>query len=86
MGRPRSCAQDANGICGSIAQNLAVREEGVFFLRYRTFNTVYMAMGDTPLPVLAECVGGSFTIYPTNGFPGLNPSTALTKARLISFL
>ncbi|KAI0728041.1 velvet factor [Fomitopsis betulina] len=66
--------------------NLAVREEGVFFLRYRTFNTVYMAMGDTPLPVLAECVGGSFTIYPTNGFPGLNPSTALTKARLISFL
>ncbi|KAI0731702.1 velvet factor-domain-containing protein [Fomitopsis betulina] len=64
--------------------NLAVREEGIFFLRYRTFNTVYSAMGNTPMPVLAECVGGAFKIYPTNGFPGLSPSTALTKARLIS--
>lgn len=78
------CAPDAHGVFDSTAQNLAVREEGDFFLRYRTFNTVYPVTGDNPLPVLAECVGGPFTIYPTNAFPGLSPSTALTKVSVTS--
>ena len=64
-------------------QNLAVREEGDFFLRYRAFNTLYPVVGPVPYPVLAECIGGPFKVYPTNGFPGLGPSTELTKVSVV---
>ena len=34
------------------------------------------------IPILAECYGGPFRIYSTKEFPGLRPSTELTKVRL----
>lgn len=64
-------------------QDLSVRCEGTFVLRYRA-GTVY-SQGGTPLqsPILAECFGGPFKIYATKEFPGLSPSTELTKARCL---
>lgn len=61
-----------------------MRCEGTFVLRYRT-GTVY-SQGGTQLqsPILAECFGRPFRIYATKEFPGLSPSTELTKARCLS--
>jgi hypothetical protein len=59
-----------------------VRNEGTFILRYRVFNIFAKVLGrtDSSVPVLAECYGGPFRIYSTKEFPGLRPSTDLTKA------
>lgn len=61
-----------------------MRCEGTFVLRYRAA-TVY-SQGGTSLqsPILAECFGKPFRIYATKEFPGLSPSTELTKALRLS--
>ncbi|KAI0729710.1 velvet factor-domain-containing protein [Fomitopsis betulina] len=59
--------------------DIAVREDGDYFLRYRVFNTMHHVLGDTPIPILAECSGGPFKVYSTKDFPGLRASTDLTK-------
>ena len=59
-----------------------MRTEGTFILRYRVFNLFARVNGATDnIPILAECYGGPFRIYSTKEFPGLRPSTELTKAR-----
>ncbi|KAI0078042.1 hypothetical protein K474DRAFT_1620043 [Panus rudis PR-1116 ss-1] len=63
-----------------VFSDLSVRLEGEFVLRYRFFNVCCHARGSYQMPVLAECFGGSFRIYSTKEFPGLRPSTTLTKA------
>lgn len=60
-------------------QDLAVKVEGTFCLRYRVFNICNKATGPDDIPVLAECYGGPFRIYSTKEFPGLRASTDLTK-------
>lgn len=59
-----------------------MKDEGLFFLRYRVFNALFQVAGPTPIPVLAECIGGPFRVYSTKNFPGLRASTDLTKVRL----
>ncbi|KIK97944.1 hypothetical protein PAXRUDRAFT_9873 [Paxillus rubicundulus Ve08.2h10] len=59
--------------------DLAAKLEGQFFLRYRCFDIFSRASGNGDLPVQAECYGGAFRIYSTKEFPGLQPSTELTK-------
>jgi hypothetical protein len=59
--------------------DLAVKTEGQFFLRYRCFDIFSRTSGHGDLPVQAECFGGAFRIYSTKEFPGLQPSTELTK-------
>ncbi|KAG1819144.1 velvet factor-domain-containing protein [Suillus subaureus] len=59
--------------------DLAVRIEGDFFLRYRIFDLFSRTAGLVDVPVQAECYGGSFHIYSTKEFPGLQPSTELSK-------
>ncbi|KAG8216005.1 velvet factor-domain-containing protein [Butyriboletus roseoflavus] len=59
--------------------DLAVKVEGQFFLRYRCFDIFSRTSGHDDLPIQAECFGGSFRIYSTKEFPGLQPSTELTK-------
>ncbi|KJA28986.1 hypothetical protein HYPSUDRAFT_128126 [Hypholoma sublateritium FD-334 SS-4] len=59
--------------------DLAVRREGVFILRYRAFD-IYSNVPDSPhKPVLSELYGGPFKVYSTREFPGLEPSTELTR-------
>jgi hypothetical protein len=62
--------------------DLSAKHEGSFRLRYRCFNVLSCVVGAVPRPVLAECVGGAFTVYSTKKFPGLGPSTDLTKVRM----
>ena len=38
--------------------------------------------GMVDIPILAECYGGRFRVYESRDFPGLPPSTDLTKVRL----
>ncbi|KAH0831119.1 velvet factor-domain-containing protein [Lanmaoa asiatica] len=59
--------------------DLAVKIEGQFLLRYRCFDIFSQTSGHRDLPVQAECFGGAFRIYSTKEFPGLQPSTELTK-------
>ncbi|KAG1859256.1 velvet factor-domain-containing protein [Suillus subluteus] len=59
--------------------DLAVKIEGDFFLRYRIFDLFSHTVDLTDVPVQAECYGGSFHIYSTKEFPGLQPSTELSK-------
>ncbi|KAF8842785.1 hypothetical protein BDN67DRAFT_307677 [Paxillus ammoniavirescens] len=59
--------------------DLAAKLEGQFFLRYRCFDILSRASGHGDLPIQAECYGGAFRIYSTKEFPGLQPSTELTK-------
>jgi hypothetical protein len=61
-------------------QDLSVRIEGEFILRYRLFD-IYSrtdGVGDEA-PIQAACFGGSFRIYSTKEFPGLPASTELTQ-------
>lgn len=60
-------------------KDLAVKIEGQFFLRYRCFDIFLRTSGHGDLPIQAECFGGPFRIYSTKEFPGLQPSTELTK-------
>ncbi|KAI0825989.1 velvet factor-domain-containing protein [Irpex lacteus] len=61
-----------------VFSDIAVRVEGTFILRYRVFN-IYARAEGIDIPILAECYGGPFRIYSTKEFPGLRPSTDLTK-------
>ena len=56
-----------------------MKEDGQYFFRYRVFNTMYNIVGETAFPIVAECFGGPFTVYGTKEFPGLSPSTELTR-------
>ena len=51
--------------------------EGWFLFRYRVFDL--FSVNDGSQPILAECWGRPFRIYATKQFPGLEPSTELTK-------
>jgi hypothetical protein len=62
-------------------QDLAVKIEGTFILRYRVFDIFAKAHGNHDLAVQAECYGGPFRVYSTKEFPGLQASTELTKVR-----
>ncbi|KAG1737549.1 velvet factor-domain-containing protein [Suillus paluster] len=59
--------------------DLAVKAEGDFFLRYRIFDIFSRMTNLSDVPVQAECRGGPFHIYSTKEFPGLQPSTELSK-------
>ncbi|KAI0640793.1 velvet factor-domain-containing protein [Trametes meyenii] len=63
-----------------VFHDLAVKTEGTFVLRYRVLS-VYseQEIQHWPAPILAECFGGPFKVYPSKRFPGLAPSTELTK-------
>ncbi|KAI0716214.1 velvet factor-domain-containing protein [Fomitopsis betulina] len=61
-----------------VFSDLAVKTEGAFILRYRVFNIFSQASG-VHIPILAQCFGGPFKIYPSKEFPGLRASTNLTK-------
>ena len=60
-------------------QDLAVRREGTFLLRYRVFDIFSAVTGSPHAPVLAGFYGGPFKVFSTHEFPGLNPSTYLTR-------
>jgi len=51
--------------------------EGWFLFRYRVFDL--FSISNRSQPILAECWGCPFRIYATKQFPGLEPSTELTK-------
>lgn len=59
--------------------DLAVKIEGHFILRYRCFDIFARVSGHEDMPIQSECYGGPFKIYSTKEFPGLRPSTQLTK-------
>ncbi|KAF9474552.1 hypothetical protein BDN70DRAFT_908467 [Pholiota conissans] len=59
--------------------DLAVRREGIFILRYRAFDIFSSVAGSPHAPILAEMYGGPFKVYSTREFPGLEPSTDLTR-------
>ncbi|KIM40220.1 hypothetical protein M413DRAFT_413646 [Hebeloma cylindrosporum] len=59
--------------------DLAVRREGIFILRYRAFDIFSAVPGFPHAPVLAELYGGPFKVFSTREFPGLEPSTDLTR-------
>ncbi|KAF8240491.1 hypothetical protein L208DRAFT_1427949 [Tricholoma matsutake] len=59
--------------------DLAVKVEGNFILRYRVFDLFSKPCNHSGLAIQAECYGGSFRIYSTKEFPGLQASTELTK-------
>jgi len=58
--------------------DLSVQLEGWFIFRYRVFD-LFSVRGCGSQPILAECWGRPFKIYATKQFPGLEPSTELTK-------
>ena len=51
--------------------------EGWFLFKYRVFDLFSVNNGSQQ--ILAECWGRPFRIYATKQFPGLEPSTELTK-------
>ncbi|KAI0078043.1 hypothetical protein K474DRAFT_973250 [Panus rudis PR-1116 ss-1] len=62
--------------------DLSVRMTGTFVLGYRAFqifSRTHSRGGAGSVPMLAECLGGPFKIYSTKEFPGLQPSTYLSK-------
>ena len=63
-------------------QDLAVKASGVFVLRYRAVNMLWGLGEQSRRPVVAECWGAPFEVYPANLFPGLKASTELTKVSL----
>lgn len=62
-------------------QDLAVKVEGAFILRYRVFDIFSKKYNDNELTIQTECYGGPFRVYSTKDFPGLQASTELTKVR-----
>lgn len=66
-----------------VIQDLAVKIEGVFILRYRVFDIFSKKYNDNELAIQSECYGGAFRVYSTKEFPGLQASTELTKVRLL---
>jgi len=69
----------SSSFCSQIPfQDLSVQLEGWFLFRYRVFD-LFSVCGGSTQPILAECWGSPFKIYATKQFPGLEPSTELTK-------
>ncbi|KDQ57083.1 hypothetical protein JAAARDRAFT_194263 [Jaapia argillacea MUCL 33604] len=62
--------------------DISVRSEGIFVLRYRFFDITSPISAGTH-PILGECYGGTFRVYSTKDFPGLPPSTDLTKVNFL---
>jgi hypothetical protein len=65
-------------------QDLAVKTEGNFIIRYRVFDLYAQKLkktDDSNVQMQAECYGGPFRVYSTKEFPGLQASTELTKVR-----
>ena len=60
-------------------QDLAVKIEGSFILRYRVFDIYARTQRSDDLAITAETYGGTFRVYSTKEFPGLSASTELTK-------
>lgn len=78
-----SCVyHEGKKILAFVFSDLAVRAEGSFFLRYRVFDIMSAVTGGTQHPALAEAFGGTFQVYSTKNFPGLQASTDLTKYRV----
>ncbi|KAJ3789814.1 velvet factor-domain-containing protein [Lentinula aff. detonsa] len=61
-----------------VFSDLAVRNLGLFRLRYKFFDLFSAAPG-RHTKIQAECIGGTFRIFSTKHFPGLQVSTDLTK-------
>ena len=59
-----------------------MKREGIFLLRYRTFDIFSFVSGTSKRPIQAELYGGSFKVYSTRDFPGLQASTELTKVSI----
>ncbi|KAI0704080.1 velvet factor-domain-containing protein [Earliella scabrosa] len=72
---------DGRQVAMFVFSDLAVRKEGRYRLRYRVFNIFgrYHDQNRPVIPVLAECYGGTFEVFSTKTFPGLQVSTDLTK-------
>ncbi|KAL0953752.1 hypothetical protein HGRIS_004940 [Hohenbuehelia grisea] len=60
--------------------DLAVRGEGYFRLKYRMFDVHSMVAGMVDHPIQAETFGGIFRVFSTREFPGLPPITRLSEA------
>lgn len=76
-----SCVyHEGKKILAFVFSDLAVRAEGSFFMRYRVFDIMSAVTGGTQHPALAEAFGGTFQVYSTKNFPGLQASTDLTKS------
>ncbi|KAJ3850463.1 velvet factor-domain-containing protein [Lentinula lateritia] len=61
-----------------VFSDLAVRNLGSFRLRYRFFD-LFSTMPGKDMTIQAECIGGTFEVFSTKDFPGLQVSTELTK-------
>ncbi|KAH9852639.1 velvet factor-domain-containing protein [Lenzites betulinus] len=68
-----------------VYSDLAVKAEGTFILRYRALHVSSHITSPTPFTIFAECYGGPFKIYSTKEFPGLAPSTPLTRVSCVVF-
>jgi len=62
-----------------VFSDLSVRFEGPFCIRYRCFDLFSRTACSGDIPIAAELYSGTFVIYSTKKFPGLQASTALTK-------
>ncbi|TEB38369.1 hypothetical protein FA13DRAFT_1761555 [Coprinellus micaceus] len=60
--------------------DLAVQREGTFILRYRIFDIFSRIADSEDPPLMSEVFGGPFRVYSTREFPGLEPSTDLTRS------
>jgi hypothetical protein len=70
--------QDSKNTLLFVFADLSVQMEGWFLFRYRVFD-LFSVHDNGAQPILAECWGRPFRIYATKQFPGLEPSTELTK-------
>jgi hypothetical protein len=69
-----------NQVIFFVFADLSVRVEGSSFkLRYRFFDLCSRMEDSEDIPVSAELFSGTFVIYSTKEFPGLQASTPLTK-------
>ncbi|KAJ4470108.1 velvet factor-domain-containing protein [Lentinula aciculospora] len=58
--------------------DLAVKNQGLFKLRYKFFD-LFSAVPGRAINIESECTGGAFCVYTSKDFPGLQKSTELTK-------
>jgi hypothetical protein len=60
-------------------QDIAVRSEGLFHLKYRCFD-LFSESSDVSQDsrILSELNGAAFRVYSSKNFPGLKASTELT--------
>ncbi|KIY49718.1 hypothetical protein FISHEDRAFT_40615, partial [Fistulina hepatica ATCC 64428] len=77
--QPCKIELDGKKVIVFVFTDLAVKIEGIFRLRYRMFDLFAMPTDQKMLTIQAEYCGGEFRIYSTKDFPGLPPSTDLTK-------